>query len=299
MADARRRGLGRGLGALIPGADMPEMRAPVELLPVDSVRPGRHQPRDEVAGRAFEELVASVRTHGILQPIVARPAATGYEIVAGERRWRAAREAGLGTIPAMIRPLTDLEALQIALVENLQREDLNPVERARAYRKLIEEFGMTQQQVADTVGLSQPSVANALRLLTLPSEILEAVESGTLSEGHARLLLAVEDTEVRRLLWMTTMERDLSVRELADMIRSGRHPVPDSEVTGSSRRRGRRPRKADPNRAALEDALRQRLGTQVHVRQGRKKGVVEIEFYSDDDLARICDVILGAAMWGE
>jgi ParB family chromosome partitioning protein len=298
MADGRRRGLGRGLGSLIPGAEIPE-RGPVDLLPVDSLRPGRHQPRDEVAGQAFEELVASVRVHGILQPIVARPAAAGYEIVVGERRWRAAREAGLGTIPVVIKPLTDLEALQVALVENLQREDLNPAERARAYRRLIEEFGVTQQQVADTVGRSQPSVANALRLLTLPSEILEAVERGTLSEGHARLLLAVEDTDVRRQLWMTTVERDLSVRELADLIRGVRHPVRDSEAAGSSRRRGRKTRKADPNRVALEDSLRQRLGTQVHIRQGRKKGVVEIEFYSDDDLARICDVILGAAIWGE
>jgi ParB family chromosome partitioning protein len=299
MADARRRGLGRGLGALIPGAEMPEIRGPVDVLPVDSLRPGRHQPRDEIAGPAFEELVASVRVHGILQPIVARPAATGYEIVAGERRWRAAREAGLGTIPVVIRPLTDLEALQVALVENLQREDLNPADRARAYRRLIGEFGLTQQQVAEAVGRSQPSVANALRLLALPPEILETLERGALSEAHARLLLGVEDPEARRRLWKTALAHELPVRELADLIRGGRHSMPDTKATAAEKRRGRRPKKADPNRTALEDTLRQRLGTQVHIRQGRKKGVVEIEFYSDDDLARVCDVILGAAMWGE
>jgi ParB family chromosome partitioning protein len=252
-----------------------------------------------VAGQTLEELVASIRAHGVLQPILARPAGAGFEIVAGERRWRAARDAGLTTIPAVIRTLTDLEALQVALVENLQREDLNPVERARAYRKLVDEFGLTQQQVADAVGRSQPSIANALRLLALPAEILETVETGTLSEGHARLLLGVEDGGVRRRLWKATLERDLSVRELADLIHGARQQVPDTGVSGSVRRRGRKPRKTDPNRAALEDALRQRLGTQVHIRQGRKKGVVEIEFYSDADLARVCDALLGAAMWGE
>ncbi|MDR5682537.1 MAG: ParB/RepB/Spo0J family partition protein [Armatimonadota bacterium] len=294
MPEVRRRGLGRGLGALIPGADASRAQEPVERLPVESLRPGRHQPRDGIAGQAFEELVASVRAHGILQPIVARPVGTGYEIVAGERRWRAAREAGLETVPAVVRPLTDLQALQVALVENLQREDLNPVERARAYRRLIEEFGLTQQQVADAVGRSQPSVANALRLLTLPPEILETVERGTLSEAHARILVGVDDPQARRRLHRVVLERNLSVRELADMARGARHHVP-----GTTARRGRKPQRPDPNVLALEEALRQRLKTQVRIHRGRNKGTVDIEFYSDEDLARICDVILGAAMWGE
>jgi len=281
MSSARRRGLGRGLGALIPGARAPAPSEAIELLPVDLIRPGRLQPRQEIPQESLAELVASIRSRGVLQPVLVRPTGAHYELVAGERRWRAAKEAGLDRIPALVRPVSDAEALELALIENLQRKDLNPVERARAYHRLVTEFGLTQQEVAEIVGLSQPAVANALRLLALPEPILHSLQDGRITEAHARLLLGVQDATEGHRLWRLVLEQGLSVRQLADlMARPGRRAV----------RRGRRP---DPDRAALVDALRARLATQVRIRPGRRKGVLEIEFYSEEDLTRICEVILG------
>lgn len=288
MASGRRRGLGRGLGALIPTADVSAPAEAVELLPLDRIQPSRLQPRQEIPPHSLEDLVASVRSRGVLQPVLVRPTGEHYELVAGERRWRAAKEAGLDRIPALVRPVSDAEALEIALIENLQRVDLNPVERARAYHRLITEFGLTQQQVAEVVGLSQPAVANALRLLSLPEPILQSLQEGRITEAHARLLVGVEDAGERDRLWRLVLDQGLSVRQLADlMARRGRKAGPA--------RRGRRP---DPDRAALEDALRARLATQVRIRAGRRKGVVEIEFYSEEDLSRICEVILGEGWRG-
>lgn len=280
----RSRGLGRGLGALIPGAS-PQLEDRVEYIPVDRIRPGPYQPRQAVDPQELEELAESVRSHGVLQPILVRPAADGYEVVAGERRWRAARMAGLETVPAVVRQVGDLQALAVALVENLQRQDLNPVERARAYRRLVEEFGLTQEEVARTVGRSQPSVANTLRLLSLPPEVLSLVERGELSEAHARVLLSVEDPQQRLALARRAADARMPVRELA------REASP--RVPQEGRRRGKA---RDPNLEALEDALRSRLATQVRVRRTRKGGVLEIEFYSDEDLARICEAVLGAPL---
>ncbi len=283
MSGSRPRGLGRGLAALIPGAHDREER--VEYLPVDRVRPGKNQPRLSVSQQELEELAASVKAHGILQPIVVRPAGDGYEIVAGERRWRAAVLAGLATVPALVRQVGELESLALALVENLQRQDLNPVERARAYRRLAQEFGLTQQEIADLVGRSQPAVANTLRLLSLPDEVLRRVERGELSEAHARALLEVEDPARQVELAEAAASRKLPVGELRRLAQVHR------------RRRQRRAGLAgDADRAALEEAMSQRLGTRVRVRPGRKRGVVEIEFYSEEDLSRICELILGGPL---
>ncbi|MCS7235038.1 MAG: ParB/RepB/Spo0J family partition protein [Armatimonadota bacterium] len=283
MSGTRPRGLGRGLAALIPGAHDREER--VEYLPTDQLRPGKNQPRLSVSQEELEDLAASVKAHGILQPIVVRPAADGYEIVAGERRWRAAVLAGLATVPALVRQVGELESVALALVENLQRQDLNPVERARAYRRLAQEFGLTQQEIADLVGRSQPSVANTLRLLSLPEEVLRRVERGELSEAHARALLEVEDAVLQVQLAEAAASRRLSVGELRRLAQ--RH----------ARRRQGRPKPArDPHRVALEEAMSQRLGTRVKVRPGRKRGVLEIEFYSDEDLSRICELILGGPL---
>ncbi len=285
MSAGRARGLGRGLGALIPGADsQPEER--VEYLPVDRIRPGPYQPRQMLAPEELAELADSVRLHGVLQPILVRPVADGYEVVAGERRWRAAAMAGLQTVPAVVKQVGDLQALEIALVENLQRQDLNPVERARAYRRLVEEFGLTQEELARAVGRSQPSVANTLRLLSLPPEILELLERGELSEAHGRVLLSVEDPQRRLALARRAAELQMSVRQLAQIASRGQ---------ATSRRRATT-RVSDPNREALEDALRSRLATQVRVRKTRKGGVLEIEFYSEEDLERICEMILGGPL---
>ncbi|MCS7173217.1 MAG: ParB/RepB/Spo0J family partition protein [Armatimonadetes bacterium] len=283
MGERQRRGLGKGLGALIPGAGGVARGEPVELLPLERIRPSRVQPRQEISPESLEELVASIRTHGVLQPVLVRPVGGEYELVAGERRWRAAVLAGLERIPALVRPLSDAQALQVALVENLQREDLNPVERARAFHRLLNEFGLTQRQVAEAVGLSQPAVANALRLLTLPEPILRSLEEGRLSEAHGRLLLTVEDPAVRKRLWRAALEQGLSVRALEERI----------ALEGHKRPRPQGSRRMDPDVEAVLEALREKFQTQVRIRRGRRKGVLEMEFYSEEDLARLCDLLLG------
>ncbi|MDR7388705.1 MAG: ParB/RepB/Spo0J family partition protein [Armatimonadota bacterium] len=285
MSPHRPRGLGRGLAALIPGAEVLAREERIEYLPLDRVRPGKNQPRSSLPVEELEELAASVRVHGILQPIVVRPSGDGYEIVAGERRWRAAVLAGLATVPAVVRQVGELESLALALVENLQRQDLNPVERARAYRRLVQEFGLSQQEIARLVGRSQPAVANTLRLLSLPQEVLQAVEEGQLSEAHARLLLEVEDPGRRVELARLAVARRLTTRELGRLVRPKSGPA-----------RARRAGPSSPDLVALEEALSQRLGTRVRVRTGRGRGVVEIEFYSDDDLSRICELVLGGPL---
>ncbi|MDQ7801435.1 MAG: ParB/RepB/Spo0J family partition protein [Armatimonadota bacterium] len=285
MSPHRPRGLGRGLAALIPGAEVLAREERIEYLPLDRVRPGKNQPRSSLPVEELEELAASVRVHGILQPIVVRPSGDGYEIVAGERRWRAAVLAGLATVPAVVRQVGELESLALALVENLQRQDLNPVERARAYRRLVQEFGLSQQEIARLVGRSQPAVANTLRLLSLPQEVLQAVEKGQLSEAHARLLLEVEDPGRRVELARLAVARRLTTRELGRLVRPKSGPA-----------RARRAGPSSPDLVALEEALSQRLGTRVRVRTGRGRGVVEIEFYSDDDLSRICELVLGGPL---
>ncbi len=281
MSGTRARGLGRGLAALIPGAEATSHER-IEYLPTDRVRPSRNQPRLSVQEAELEELASSVRVHGILQPIVVRPAGDGYEIVAGERRWRAAVLAGLPAVPAVVRQVGELESLALALVENLQRQDLNPLERARAYRRLSEEFGMTQGDIARLVGRSQPAVANTLRLLSLPDEVQERLRRGELLEAHARLLLEVQDPGRQVELARVASEGHLTVQELARLVRG----QPGRAVR-------RRHRAQDPDRQALEEALSVRLATRVRVRAGRKRGVVEIEFYSQEDLARICEILLG------
>ncbi|MDR7606822.1 MAG: ParB/RepB/Spo0J family partition protein [Armatimonadota bacterium] len=285
MSPHRPRGLGRGLAALIPGAEVLAREERIEYLPLDRVRPGKNQPRSSLPVEELEELAASVRVHGILQPIVVRPSGDGYEIVAGERRWRAAVLAGLATVPAVVRQVGELESLALALVENLQRQDLNPVERARAYRRLVQEFGLSQQEIARLVGRSQPAVANTLRLLSLPQEVLQAVEEGQLSEAHARLLLEVEDPGRRVELARLAVARRLTTRELGRLVRPKSGPA-----------RARRAGPSSPDLVALEEALSQRLGTRVRVRTGRGRRVVEIEFYSDDDLSRICELVLGGPL---
>lgn len=279
------RGLGRGLAALIPGAEEASSRERVEQIPTDRIRPNRNQPRLSISREELEELASSVRVHGVVQPIVVRPAGDGYEIVAGERRWRAAVLAGLGTIPAVVRQVGDLESLALALVENVQRSDLNPVERARAYRTLSQEFGLTQGEIAQLVGCSQSAVANTLRLLSLPEEVLQELQRGLVSEAHGRLLLELKDPGRQVELARKVAAEGLTTRQLSRLV--------GGEEKRSTRRRTLR---GDPDQVAVEEALSRRLHTRVRVRRGRKGGVVEVEFYSDDDLARICEVILGGPL---
>jgi ParB family chromosome partitioning protein len=227
----------------------------------------------------LEALVDSIRRHGVLQPIMVRPTAGGFEVVAGERRWRAAQAAGLETIPAVVRAMTDQEALELALVENLQREDLNPVERARAYRSLVNEFGMTQEQVAERVGKSQPSVANALRLLGLPTQVLASLEAGRISEGHAKALLAIPDETARVRLWERIERRGLSVRE-AEVLSMGSIPrgIPRSRM--------------DPELAGIAQELSRTYGTKATFEGSRRKGSIRLHYFSEEDLQRILDLLV-------
>lgn len=284
-----KRGLGKGLGALIPGAGR-EDRLPVEI-PVDQITFNPYQPRRSRDDEKFQELVRSVRLHGILQPIVVRTSGeSGYELVAGERRLRAASEAGLVRIPAIVKQFTNEQTLEVALIENLQREDIGPLEAAGAYKRLIDEFGLTQDEIAFRIGKSRPSVANTLRLLNLPEEIQQSVAAGQISEGHARALLSVADPERQRAVWRRAVSEQLTVREAERLCR-------DAGVRDVSRETnaGRNPpAERDPNILALEEELRRLFGTRVTITVGRDKSRIEIEFYSEDDLTRIL-TLLGAA----
>lgn len=280
---ARPRGLGRGLSALIPGADQPVDAGVIEI-PVDRIRPNALQPRAGFSGEPLAELEASIRAQGILQPVLVRRVGDGYELVAGERRWRAARAAGLKAVPAIVRQLDDRGALEAALVENLQREDLNAVERARAYRKLTSDFGLSQDVIARRVGRSQPSVANTLRLLTLPPDVQASVEAGRISEGHARALASVEDEAVVRSIWKAVEAKGLSVRETEALVR--RRAISRGIPSRSRRDRG----ELNIIRQSIESALGAPVRLSINRRGG---GEVRITFFSPADLDRLL-ALLGA-----
>ncbi|MDR7587081.1 MAG: ParB/RepB/Spo0J family partition protein [Armatimonadota bacterium] len=278
--EPRRRALGRGLGALIPGADLPDR--PSEI-PLSRLSPGAFQPRQEIDPQELAELAESVRRHGVLQPIVVRPVGDRFEVVAGERRWRAAEAAGLQTIPAVIREMDDRQAVEVALVENLQRQDLSPLERARAYRRLVEEFGLTQEQVAERVGKSQPAVANTLRLLQLPAPVQASLEAGRISEGHARAILGAGSAQRMLAVWEKVERRGLSVRETEALVRS----------SISREMRPRHPARSDPHLRAVEQDLSRRYGTDVRVVGGTRRGKLVFAYRSEDDLQRLLDLLLG------
>ncbi len=281
-----KRGLGRGLSALIPGASQEDTPAPSTDLEVARLTPNPFQPRRVIEGPEFEQLVSSVRRHGILQPVIVRPGAGGYEIVAGERRWRAAKAAGLTRIPAVVKEVTDREMLELALIENLRREDLNPMERASAYRRLIEEFHLTQEQIADVVGGSRPAVANTMRLLELPGEVQAAISQGRLSEGHGRALLAAQgQPRVLVELWRLVEQKGLSVRETEDLVKARLRHV--SRETSGRRQPGQ-----DPILLDLAGQLREKYTTSVTIVPKGKKGTIQLNYYSQDDLERLIDLLL-------
>ncbi len=274
-----KRGLGKGLGAIIP-----ELTAPLEGalcdLDIESIRPNPRQPRQRWDEEKLRELADSIREHGVVQPIIVRQRDDGYELVAGERRWRAARLAGLKTVPAVIRELSEAELTVVSLIENIQREDLNPMEEARAYHRLVSEFGLTQEVLAKRVGKSRSQVANVLRLLSLDRRTQALVEEGKLSFGHARALLAIEDEKRRQQLADRIVKQGLSVREAEGAV---------SERSGKPRRRDRQV--ADPNVLEVEERLRHLLGTDVRIKQGRKKGIIEIDYFGLEDLDRILELL--------
>lgn len=283
----QRRGLGKGLSALISSTE--RGTEGITEVPISAIVPNPDQPRRSVNEASIEELAASIREHGVLQPVIVQPLSDGrYQLVAGERRWRAARVAGLGTIPAIIRQVSDEERLELALVENVQREDISVVDAALAYRMLIERFGLTQEQVAERVGKSRAAVANTLRLLNLPVEILEGIEQGKIAEGHARaLLMAPEHARVE--LYRRTVRLGWSVRETERAARLVEKQKPVEPQTIVSRET----ESANPHVLAIEDKLRECLATRVQIRSLDGKGTIEIHFYNFDDLTRIVETILG------
>ena len=273
----KRPALGRGLSALIPDAPAAPAASERALeVDIDLLRPNRFQPRTHMDDGRIEELSRSIRSNGVIQPIVVRKADTGYEIVAGERRWRASQRAGLLKVPIVVRDIPDDKLLAAALIENIQRENLNPIEEAHAYRRLADEFGMTQEQIAESVGKDRSSVANYVRLLRLPTEIRDHVGAGTLSMGHARALLGLPDDAAQLRIGRDVVAKALSVRETETLVKRTVAPPPDKPEE-----------QKDVHTRAAEEKLRFALGTRVRIIRKGKGGRVEIDFGDENELHRI------------
>jgi ParB family chromosome partitioning protein len=282
-ADRSSSALGRGLASLIPQRSASGAAAVVEV-PLARVAPNPYQPRRHMDDAGLEELAASIREHGILQPVLVTETLEGYQLVAGERRVRAARLAGLERIPALVRQLADRDQLEVALVENVQRADLDPIDQATAYRQLIEEFGLTQESVAERVGKARTSVANTLRLLDLHPDVQAAIADGRLTEGHGRALGGLLHDGQAHVLG-TVIGQGLSVRQTEELVRRLREP-----------REARVPRPAarlDPDLERVEEDLRERLGTKVSLSRSRRGGRIVIEYYSDEELGRLYERLIG------
>ena len=276
-------GLGRGLSALLGDAVAQTETEGLSTLPLEQVRPNREQPRKQFDDESLNDLTESIRLHGVIQPINVRRLSSGYyEIISGERRWRAAREAGLEDIPAVIMEADDRKAMELALIENLQREDLNPMEEARGFQSLMQEFGLTQEEVARQVGKSRPAVANAVRLLSLDPELVQYVEADILSAGHARAILGLNDPAQRKRVADKVAQRQLSVRQTEELVRqlnkqqSRPEPTPNRDVDYA---------------AVAARELGDTLGRRVKIVTGRKKGRLELEYYGSEDLNDLLEAL--------
>ncbi|WP_312114389.1 ParB/RepB/Spo0J family partition protein [Brevibacillus reuszeri] len=275
------RGLGKGLNALIT-SNLIEEGEQVKEVSVSEIRPNPYQPRKEFDQSAIDELAGSIKEHGIIQPLIVRKSIKGFELVAGERRLRAAKLAGLKQVPVVVKAYTDQQLMEIALIENLQRENLNPLEEAEAYEKLIAHHDYTQDQLAKKIGKSRPHVANMLRLLQLPDGIRKMVSAAELSMGHARALLTVSDEKAQQQLAKDVVAKELSVRQLEELVK---------QLNVSRETKKKKPAKNEPVLIAMEERLRTRFGTSVKIKKGSKRGKIEIDFYSQEDLQRIIDIL--------
>jgi len=276
------RALGKGLSALIPEkVDLAEEKKPanVSFVDIGLVRENSLQPRGVYDEAKLDELVNSIKEKGILQPILVRPGDGGYEVVAGQRRLLAARKCGLEKVPVIVRAVSDQESLVLALIENIQREDLNPIESAQAFRRLINDFHLTQEELSVSVGKDRSTISNIMRLLKLPQNIQQSVCSGALSMGHARALLSVDDPALQKRLFDRTVRKGISVRELENLTRRTQPDYPHREKKKSLT--------TNPDVLNLENELQQTLGTKVRVIAHKKRGKIVIEYYSPDDLDRI------------
>ncbi len=286
-----RKALGKGLSALIPDKPLPVSALPggndgVLEVPVQNVHPNPHQPRKDFAPDGMEDLVRSVKKRGVIQPVLVRESKGGFQLIAGERRWRAARQAGMLKIPVIVRKVSDQDSLELALIENLQREDLNPMEAAEAYERLLREFNLTQDEVARQVGKQRSSVANALRLLALPAEVQDYVRQGKLSAGHAKAILSLSRKPGQTAAAREILRRRLSVREAEALVRKA--------AAGAKAAQRVSPVK-DVHLAAVENELKRHLGTQVRIRDKKDKGKIEIEYYSKKERERLIVMLRGSA----
>jgi len=274
------RGLGRGLGALIPRAGTVGLRE----VPVDAIRPNPWQPRTNFDEEELDGLTQSIREHGVLQPVLVSQQTDGtYQLITGERRWRAVKKAGMATVPAMVKEATPQASLELALVENIQRRDLNPLEEAHAFRALLDEHGLTQEQLGQRIGKSRVSITNTLRLLQLPEAVREALGDGSITEGHARAILMANEEPARLQVLERVLADRLSVRETEAFARR----LNEGPVTRTAAET-----RADPDVERLEDAFRQALGTRVRLLKGRRGGRLVITFFSDEELQGLYEAIV-------
>lgn len=273
----QQRGLGKGLGALIRETES-EVGGSVSELKITELEANQNQPRRYFDDAALQELADSIKLHGIVQPIIVRKTDESYQIVAGERRWRAARLAGLKTVPVVIKDYSNVQVMQIALIENLQRQDLNSIEEALAYKSLLEEHDLTQEEISEKIGKSRSAIANTLRLLNLPEEIKEMVVHGKISAGHARALLSINDKKRQIEIAQKIVEQQLNVRDIEKL--AAEKPYVEKV-----------PKKKDVEIIELEERLKRTLATKVNIIHKKDKGKIEIEYYSNDDLDRILELL--------
>ncbi|MDO8603432.1 MAG: ParB/RepB/Spo0J family partition protein [Candidatus Omnitrophota bacterium] len=291
-----KRVLGRGLAALIPEKDVetrqgsastmqtlePSMQQGIRNIPIDKLKTNKYQPREDFNQEALNDLAASIKEKGFIQPVLVRLKDNEYELIAGERRLRAAKKLGYKEIPAIIKEASDLDSLELSIIENIQREDLNPIDQARAYKRLQDEFDMTQEKVADTIGKDRATVANILRLLNLPVKIQEYVSRGTISMGHARAILSLTKEVEQIRLCTKVMKEDLSVRDTESYAK---------KIVGAGHGTTTKIEHKDPNLNSLEQELREIFGTKVKVVKAKRGGKIEIEFYSDVDMQRVITLL--------
>lgn len=282
---SRRRGLGRGLDALIPGEDDIQPREGVQEVHIDLIQPNPYQPRIDFKEAELKELADSIKAHGILQPLIVtqEPDSEAYILIAGERRLQAARLADLRTVPIIIRQVNNQQRLELALIENLQRADLNPLEAAEGYRQLAEEFGLAHGDIADRVGKSRTAVTNTLRLLKLFKPARTALASGEISEGHARALLALDNAQAQAAALRTIIQNELNVRQAEELVR---------RLSGERTNKQTAARSTSPEEKDLENQLRQALGTKVSLKRGKNSGTIVLHFYSDEELNTLLDLLL-------
>lgn len=278
-----KKGLGKGLGALLDAGGVFSEESGIVELRINDIEPNKEQPRKHFKQEKLEALAESIKQHGVIQPIIVKKEDEGYNIIAGERRWRAAKLAGLRTIPSIIKDISSRETMEIALIENLQREDLNPIEEAEAYQKLMDEHGLTQEALSKVVGKSRAAIANSVRLLSLTDKIREMLIEELLTPGHARTLINIEDEEKQQSLADDIVERKLSVRDAEKLAGE------EKQIKQTTKRKSNRNK--DANIIDLEERLKSIFGTKVDLRHNVNKGKIVIEYYSNDELDRIIEII--------